>query len=580
MPISRPNPNIPLSATQPQFATMLTQLNNNMSADRTNASNLQTAALQRTATQQNIDINAGVLQKATELDQAKEVILLTNSLPDILRRGDKTSIGQTLQGIRDLSEQLGAEDFELIDNVSMMAMMNPDMAADYLEQDLLPALRPLHEAFAPSTEVDAARGQTITTDPLNPRNPTATPIVGAVQPASGSSRYSQFSILDSGQTQAFDKTTGNMVIIPQAHTLSPDTDDVTKYSNFNIDDATGVTTALFNGEIVIVPAGVAAQAARIDSSGVDSKYSNLTEQNDGTFLALNNITNKIELVPVGELATESIAGQPDDDATIRQRNDEIASLVSQDIDLQTAERIVDGVIRVEMTDVGTIRLIDTALAATGESNAVRELAVSSMSNSQQEVLIPRTLYDTARNAAGFFPGLGDAFTRFFGQIPGVEAPTTSGEARALINLAQEPMLSTMRQSPRFSESEVARFQENIDIGASLFDSGEALQGRMVVVDGFLRIRRGQEQNTANNTGLPLAERQSALRIVDDIDNYLKFLGVPQVPTGEDFNLDFITNTDINQLRSISNRMTDDQLLDLRSNNPEVFRAMFDRFTER
>ena len=103
---------------------------------------------------------------------------------------------------------------------------------------------------------------------------------------------------------------------------------------------------------------------------------------------------------------------------------------------------------------------------------------------------------------------------------------------------------------------------------------------MVVVDGFLRIRRGQEQNTANNTGLPLAERQSALRIVDDIDNYLKFLGVPQVPTGEDFNLDFITNTDINQLRSISNRMTDDQLLDLRSNNPEVFRAMFDRFTER
>tara|TARA_R110000851_G_scaffold147454_1_gene287393 strand:- start:2845 stop:4341 length:1497 start_codon:yes stop_codon:yes gene_type:complete len=222
MPISRPNPNIPLSATQPQFATMLTQLNNNMSADRTNASNLQTAALQRTATQQNIDINAGVLQKATELDQAKEVILLTNSLPDILRRGDKTSIGQTLQGIRDLSEQLGAEDFELIDNVSMMAMMNPDMAADYLEQDLLPALRPLHEAFAPSTEVDAARGQTITTDPLNPRNPTATPIVGAVQPAaaSQSSRWSNQETLGDGTVIGTNNQTGRREIVPQTDAVT------------------------------------------------------------------------------------------------------------------------------------------------------------------------------------------------------------------------------------------------------------------------------------------------------------------------------------------------------------------------
>jgi hypothetical protein len=44
-------------------------------------------------------------------------------------------------------------------------MMNPDMAADFIEKDIFPALRPLHEIFAPTTVNDAARGQAITSDP-------------------------------------------------------------------------------------------------------------------------------------------------------------------------------------------------------------------------------------------------------------------------------------------------------------------------------------------------------------------------------------------------------------------------------
>ena len=61
----RPNPNIPLSVEQPNFSSMLTQLNNNRMADRTTVSNLQTDKLRREGAQQTIDMNNAAIQKAT-----------------------------------------------------------------------------------------------------------------------------------------------------------------------------------------------------------------------------------------------------------------------------------------------------------------------------------------------------------------------------------------------------------------------------------------------------------------------------------------------------------------------------------
>ena len=218
----RPNPNIPLSVEQPNFSSMLTQLNNNRMADRTTVSNLQTDKLRREGAQQTIDMNNAAIQKATDTDNAKELLLLVQSLPDTLRGGNKTNIGQTLSGINDLSDALGGENDEIVKNVTMMAMMNPDMAADFIEKDIFPALRPLHEIFALTTVNDAARAQAITSDPFDPQNPTAAPIQGAVQPAaaSQSSIWSNQETLGDGTVIGTNNQTGIREIVPQTDAVT------------------------------------------------------------------------------------------------------------------------------------------------------------------------------------------------------------------------------------------------------------------------------------------------------------------------------------------------------------------------
>jgi hypothetical protein len=178
----RPNPNIPLSVEQPNFSSMLTQLNNNRMADRTTVSNLQTDKLRREGAQQTIDMNNAAIQKATREAKAKELLLLARGLPSVLESGDDASIGVALNGFNQLTEDLGGDTSGLVENLTYLAMNDRKAAAEFTRKEIFPILEQMDEIFAPTTEIDAARGQSITSSPLDPQNPTAAIIQGAVQP--------------------------------------------------------------------------------------------------------------------------------------------------------------------------------------------------------------------------------------------------------------------------------------------------------------------------------------------------------------------------------------------------------------
>ena len=262
----RPNPNIPLSVEQPNFSSMLTQLNNNMMADRTTVSNLQTDKLRREGAQQTIDMNNAAIQKATREAKAKDLLLLARGLPSVLESGDDADVGIALTDLNRLTEELGGDTSGLVENLTYLAMNDRPAAAQFVKDKIYPVLEQLDPIFSPTYTSDIDSAQVLRESPLDVGNPSVSTLQGARQPRTPAepARYSQFTRLDNGQTQAFDVNKGEMVIIPQAYEVSPDSDDASKYSNFNIDQTTGITTALFKGQIVVVPADVTAQQARIN----------------------------------------------------------------------------------------------------------------------------------------------------------------------------------------------------------------------------------------------------------------------------------------------------------------------------
>jgi hypothetical protein len=138
----------------------------------------------------------------------------------------------------------------------------------------------------------------------------------------------------------------------------------------------------------------------------------------------------------------------------------------------------------------------------------------------------RTLFSMADEIAGVRPAAIDAYNRVGPQL-GLDPIGGVSGVRQEFQLATRDLVRALQTNPRFSEGERKAIAQDLDMGASIFDSPAALRERMTAIDTALRRRLENERRAATNPNLPSEQQRQALSAANHIENYLMNLGAPQ-----------------------------------------------------
>jgi hypothetical protein len=128
-----------------------------------------------------------------------------------------------------------------------------------------------------------------------------------------------------------------------------------------------------------------------------------------------------------------------------------------------------------------------------------------------------TLYELAPLVTGPVAGVATVGSK----IPGIggKIMPERQEARTYFNSTIQSLIPMLTSNPRFPVAEQKAIKEMLDIQPGVFDSGEALQNRIVGVDQFLADKVKKEETIANDPNTSVEMRRDALSVVADIQAF-------------------------------------------------------------
>lgn len=149
---------------------------------------------------------------------------------------------------------------------------------------------------------------------------------------------------------------------------------------------------------------------------------------------------------------------------------------------------------------------------------------------QPEAVQPEPLYDRADEATGLQRSAQSLWTDIAPQIPMVnrEGYPEVVEAQQEFSVAVNELIRALSINPKYPVAEMERIRKEIDVGPSAFRSAETVQAKMRATDRALRSRLENERKASRDPNLPAEARRNALQAANDIENFLKRMGVPQV----------------------------------------------------
>lgn len=229
-----------------------------------------------------------------------------------------------------------------------------------------------------------------------------------------------------------------------------------------------------------------------------------------------------------------------DDGKPAVREQKITDLIGE-FGLSRAEavEIADGIKRIELTEAGFARLINTRTgtveeisiggAERADSTVVKNLAAGADQISA-ESQIPLTLWDAADDAAGLGPVLGELYADVVGQIPGMPIPEKIVDARSFYRQAVRSLVKALSNNPRFPVGEMKAIERAVDIEPGIFDSPPALRVKLRRLDKTLVDRIENEKRVASDPNSPTEMRVAASRAIEDMSNFRRLIGVPENTT--------------------------------------------------
>jgi hypothetical protein len=128
-----------------------------------------------------------------------------------------------------------------------------------------------------------------------------------------------------------------------------------------------------------------------------------------------------------------------------------------------------------------------------------------------------TLYELAPLVTGPVAGVATVGSK----IPGIggKIMPERQEARTYFNSTIQSLIPMLTSNPRFPVAEQKAIKEMLDIQPGVFDSGEALQNRIVGVDQFLADKVKKEETIVNDPNSTKEMKQDALSVIADIQAF-------------------------------------------------------------
>lgn len=141
----------------------------------------------------------------------------------------------------------------------------------------------------------------------------------------------------------------------------------------------------------------------------------------------------------------------------------------------------------------------------------------------------RSLFELASvpRTTGVLPAIGEMVQGVAGQVGVNVVPPELTERRQVFRNVQNEIIKAVINNPRFPVAEQERIRREINIEPGAFTDPQTFLARIRTLDGTLRTNLVNRENEAQDTSLPVAERQASLKAANDIRNILAMLGVPQ-----------------------------------------------------
>ena len=138
-----------------------------------------------------------------------------------------------------------------------------------------------------------------------------------------------------------------------------------------------------------------------------------------------------------------------------------------------------------------------------------------------------TLWELTNKSAGVIPSIREFGLETLGQISDSFVADDTIQARQAFRSAQNEFIRAMSINPRFPVGEINRLRQETRMEPRAFDSPGALRARMTAVTRYLENRLLNENDASQNAGLPIETRRAAAQAANDIQNFVRALGVPQ-----------------------------------------------------
>ncbi len=220
-------------------------------------------------------------------------------------------------------------------------------------------------------------------------------------------------------------------------------------------------------------------------------------------------------------AAKAVAGRAPVKPT--EKDTEIASLMAQGFSRPEAEDIAFKRILLRQSDTGDITQFNIRTQR-GQAVDVEGRASPTQVSAKPKETLFQLLARLPITGAG--PAALELLERTVGQIPGVDIGEEVIQARQTFKTSQLRFVGAVRESDRFSPTEMAVLIEETDISPEVFDSKEAMHARMVSIRDSLVVREINERRIANDKTLDKKERNSSRATASSIRDFLSLLGEP------------------------------------------------------
>lgn len=215
------------------------------------------------------------------------------------------------------------------------------------------------------------------------------------------------------------------------------------------------------------------------------------------------------------------------------------------VDRTTASNIVNGIVVIrnnpvtgeqEQVNVLTNEVAPLRRAAAPAAPAVGGAtaepaapgaAPSAAAGGQPPAQPSRTLWEMAPRVTGISPAIQERVQGVAGQAGVNIADEGLIRDRQTFATVKNDLIRALSANPRFPVAEMERIEREIAIAPGAFTDARSLRERMVSVNNDLRRRLQNEDRAANDTSLPVNDRQAALSAANNIRNFLSVLGVPE-----------------------------------------------------